>query len=52
VSKRDEDIRRLVAELDVHLARVEADVAVLKTLLAEDDDEVAEGEDLSDSARG
>jgi transcriptional regulator with XRE-family HTH domain len=38
-SKRDEDIRRLVAELDVHLAKVESDVVTLKALLDEDEDE-------------
>jgi hypothetical protein len=37
MSTRDEEIRRLVADLDVHLAKVEADVAVLKALLAQDD---------------
>ena len=53
MSKRNEDIRRLVAELDVHLAKVEADVAVLKALLAEDDDgdEGLEGETSADPAR-
>jgi hypothetical protein len=45
MSKRDEDIRRVMAELDVHLAKVEASVAVLKALVAEDDSE-GSGEDL------
>lgn len=52
MSKRQEEIRRIVAELDAHVAQVEASLAVLKGLLAEDDDEVPEGEDLSDPARG
>ena len=37
---RDDEIRRVVAELDVHIADVEASVAALKALLA--DDEVPE----------
>jgi hypothetical protein len=45
MSTRDDEIRRVVAELDVHVAKVEADLAVLKTLLA--DDEVPGEEDLS-----
>jgi hypothetical protein len=44
MSARDDEIRRVVAELDVHIAEVEANVAVLKALLA--DDEVL-GEDSS-----
>ncbi len=44
MSKRNEEIRHLVAELDAHLAKVEADVATLKALLAEDDDEGSGGE--------
>lgn len=51
MSKRKEEIRRLVAELDKHLAKVEADVAVLKALLAEDDDEGPGGETSADPAR-
>lgn len=39
MSERGADIRRVVAELDVYLAKVEANVAVLKALLAEDDAE-------------
>jgi hypothetical protein len=35
VSARDDEIRRVVAELDVHIAEVEASVAVLKALLAD-----------------
>ena len=37
MSDRDDKIRRVVAELDVHMAEVEASVAVLKALLAEDE---------------
>jgi hypothetical protein len=43
MSERDDEIRRVVAELDVHIAQVEASVAVLKALLA--DDEVRGQED-------
>ena len=43
MSERDEDIRRVVAELDVYLAKVEANVAALKALLAEDDGEGSGG---------
>ena len=34
MSDRGDKIRRVVAELDVHIAEVEASVAVLKALLA------------------
>ena len=47
MSTRDEEISRVVAELDLHLAKVEAGVAALKALLAEDDGEVPGGEDPS-----
>ena len=40
MSARDDKIRQVVAELDIRLAEVEASVAVLKALLA--DDEVPE----------
>jgi hypothetical protein len=40
MSARDDKIRQVVAELDVRLAEVEASVAALKALLA--DDEVPE----------
>jgi hypothetical protein len=43
MNARDDKIRRVVAELDVHIAEVEASVAVLKALLA--DDEVPGEED-------
>ena len=43
MSARDDEIRRIVAELDVHVAEVEARIAVLKALLA--DGEVPGGED-------
>lgn len=36
MSARDAKIRQVVAELDAHIAEVEASVAVLKTLLAGD----------------
>jgi hypothetical protein len=45
MSARDDQIRQVVAELDVHIAEVEARVAILKGLLA--DDEVPEEEDPS-----
>jgi hypothetical protein len=45
MSARDDEIRRIVAELDVHIAEVEASVAALKALLA--DDEVPGEEDSS-----
>ena len=45
MSARDDEIRRVVAELDVHMADVEASVAALKALLA--DDEVPGEEDSS-----
>ena len=34
MSDREDKIRRVVAELDVHMAEVEASVAVLKALLS------------------
>ena len=37
MSARDDEIRRLVAELDVHVAEVEARVAILKALVAGDE---------------
>ena len=37
MSARDDKIRRVVAELDAHVAEVEARLAVLKALLACDD---------------
>jgi hypothetical protein len=36
MTARDDEIRRVVAELDVHIADVEASVAALKALLADD----------------
>jgi len=36
MSARDDEIRRVVAELEVHIAEVEASVTVLKALLADD----------------
>jgi hypothetical protein len=35
MTARDDKIRQVVAELDVHIAEVEASVAVLKALLAD-----------------
>ena len=43
MSARDDEIRRVVAELDVHIAEAEARLTVLKALLA--DGEVPEEED-------
>ena len=43
MSARDDEIRRVVAELDVHIAEVEARIAALKALLA--DSEVPEEQD-------
>lgn len=43
MSARDDEIRRVVSELEVHIAKAEADVAVLNALLA--DDEAPGGED-------
>ena len=37
MSDREDKIRRIVAELDVQVAEVEANIAVLKALLAEDE---------------
>jgi len=34
MTAREDEIRRVVAELDVHVAEVEASVATLKALLA------------------
>ena len=35
MSARDDEIRRVLGELDVHIAEVEASVAVLKALMAD-----------------
>lgn len=43
MSEREDKIRQTVAELEVHVAEVEASLAVLKALLA--DGEVPEEED-------
>ena len=47
MSDREDEIRRVVAELDVHIAEVEAGVAALKALLA-DDEILEEQADASD----
>jgi hypothetical protein len=39
MTARDDKIRQVVAELDAHVAEVEASVAILKALLADDDPE-------------
>jgi hypothetical protein len=38
MTEREDKIRQVVAELDVQVAEVEANIAVLKALLAEDED--------------
>jgi hypothetical protein len=43
MTARDDEIRRVVAELELHIAEVETSVAALKGLLA--DDELPEEED-------
>ena len=43
MNARDDEIRRVVAEIEIHIAEVEASVAALKALLA--DGEVPEEED-------
>jgi hypothetical protein len=45
MTAREDEIRRVVAELEVHVAQVEAGLAALKALLA--GDEVPEEEDPS-----
>jgi len=50
MSARDDEIRRVVAELDVHIAEVEASVAVLKALLA--DHEIPCEEDGQEGSAG
>ena len=35
MSARDDEVRRVVAELEVHVAEIEARLAVLKALLAD-----------------
>jgi hypothetical protein len=37
MTAREDEIRRVMAELEGHMAEVEASVAVLKTLLADDE---------------
>ena len=37
MTTRDDKIRQVVAELEVHMAEVEASVTVLKALLADDE---------------
>ena len=45
MSARDDEIRRVVAELEVHVAEVEANLAALKALMAGD-----EGPDKEDDS--
>jgi hypothetical protein len=42
MSARDDEIRRVLAELEVHVAEAEASIAVLKALLADDKVQVEE----------
>ena len=51
MSERHEEIRRVVAELEDHLAKVEASMAVLKALVAEDDGEESGVETSVDPTR-
>jgi hypothetical protein len=44
MTERAAEIRRVVAELDARLAEVEASMAVLRALVAEDGDEDLDGE--------
>jgi hypothetical protein len=37
MSPRDDEIRRVLAELEVHVVEAEASIAVLKALLADDE---------------
>jgi hypothetical protein len=48
MSAREDEIRRVVAELDAHIAQVEANIAALKGLLA--DGEIRNEEDPVDPA--
>jgi len=43
MSARDDEIRRIVAELEVHVAEVEARLTVLKALLADGETPGEEG---------
>jgi hypothetical protein len=43
MTARDDEVRRIVAELDVHIAEVEASVTALKALLADDQAQGEEG---------
>ena len=47
MNARDDKIRQVVAELDAHVAEVEASVTVLKALLAAGDEVPEEEEDPS-----
>jgi hypothetical protein len=50
MSARNDKIRQVVAELDAHIAEVEASVAVLKALLASD--EIPEEEEEEEKEEG
>jgi len=45
MTARDDEIRRVLADLDVHIAEVEAGVATLKQLMAHDEVPGGEGSD-------
>ena len=45
MSKRNEEIQLVVAELDIRVAQVEASLAILKALVAEGDGEGSPAED-------
>jgi hypothetical protein len=51
MSTRDDEIRQLVAELEVHITSAEANLAALRALLAGDDSK-AHGEEDRGSALG